>query len=286
MWRLLALAAIATATAWGVADVRVFVTSSASGCGLDLLGPQGDGTGIDPEHEDWPIDPFRPTYSTVDSNGNTDYAWDYYYAYYRVAAYPPIDAPSGTADDPILIDASAGNWAYVWFQFRKEPYNKVNFIELRASPAGHPNDPTPDLEPTYYLQNDRWGYGKARWDGSATPPDYPEWHGNPQTMLANFFAGIQNLYDDPVLMFDNQRVDGSLRTGVALLGAFSGLASDTVYEYRITLFSYAWFPQPVIGESAFFKIVPEPRAIFLLAVAALRRRRGPPTWPAGMEAPG
>jgi hypothetical protein len=177
--RLLALAVMATASGCGLADVRVFVTSSASGCGLDLLGPQGDGTGIDPEHEDWPIDPFRPTYSMVDLNGNMDYAYDYYYAYFRVAAFPPIDAPSGTPDNPILVDSSAGNWAYVWLQFRDEPYNKVNAIDVRASPAGHPYDPTPELEFTYYFQNDRWSSGKQRWDVSATPPNYPEWHNNP-----------------------------------------------------------------------------------------------------------
>ena len=94
--------------ACAAADVRVFVTSSASGYGLDLLGPQGDGTGTDPAHEDWPIDPFRPTYSTVDWDGDNHYAYDYYYAYYRAAAYPPIDAPSGTVDNPVVINAAGG----------------------------------------------------------------------------------------------------------------------------------------------------------------------------------
>ena len=103
----LALAVCASAAA----DVRVFVTSSASGYGLDLLGPQGDGTGTDPAHENWPIDPFRPTYSTVDQDDNNYYAYDYYYGYYRVGAYPPIAAPSGTVDNPILINAAAGEWA-------------------------------------------------------------------------------------------------------------------------------------------------------------------------------
>ncbi len=65
LWR----AAVSSAPRLGVlfcsttarADVRVLVTSSADGYGLDLLGPQGDGTGTDPAHEDWLIDPFRPT---------------------------------------------------------------------------------------------------------------------------------------------------------------------------------------------------------------------------------
>ena len=122
MFRTMILAVVAgAACASAAADVRVFVTNSASGYGLDLLGPQGDGTGTDPAHENWPIDPFRPTYSTVDVADNNYYAYDYYYAYYRAAAYPPIDAPSGTVDNPILINAAAGEWAYIWFQYRNEP---------------------------------------------------------------------------------------------------------------------------------------------------------------------
>jgi hypothetical protein len=171
--QLLALATALTACAWGAADVRVFVTSSASGYGLDLLGPQGDGTGTDPEHEDWPIDPFRPTYSTMDL-GSDDYAVDYSYAYYRVAAYPPISAPSGTIDDPILIGAAAGACGYIWFQFRNEPTSAmVNALATLATLPGQ-WEPTQDLDFTFYVQNDRWGTGRRRWGGIATPPDYWE----------------------------------------------------------------------------------------------------------------
>jgi hypothetical protein len=272
MRRYLLIAVFLGASMATLADVRVFVTSSASGYGLDLLGPQGDGTGIDPEHEDWPIDPFRPTYSTVLITGEDIYAHDYEYAYYRAAAYPPIDAPSGTPDNPILIDASAGQWAYVWFQFRNEPVlSKVNGLVVQANPAGQPEEPTPALTYTYYLQNNMDEYGEKRWDGPATPPDYPEWRENPQGLVYGY--GIKNIWDDPPNMFDNQAINGSFRTGVALLGAVTGSAADTLYEYRITAVTYANGTNPVMGEHAFFKVIPEPQSVSLFAVAVLLRRK-------------
>ena len=257
------------------ADVRVFVTSSAAGYGLNLLGPQGDGTGTDPLHEDWPIDPFRPTYSTVYSNNFNEYAYDYYYAYYRVAAYPPIDAPSGTVDNPILIDAAAGEWAYIWFQFRDEPkLAHLNGLIVRVSEAGS-WDPASSVVPTWYVQNDMGGLGWKRWDGSATPPGYPEWHLNPQTMLAIDAAGISNAGDQPVNMFDNQAVNGAHLTGVALLGALNAPPGETLYELRIDEIGYSQPPYPSIAESCFFRIVPEPAGVLLVAVVALRSRRQP-----------
>jgi hypothetical protein len=270
MRRCLLIAVALGACAWAGADVRVFVTSSASGWGLDLLGPQGDGTGIDPEHEDWPIDPFRPTYSTVSMSGQDFYAYDYSYAYYRVAAYPPIDAPSGTIDDPILINAAAGEFGSVWFQFRGEAGSvHVNEMYTMATAAGQ-SQPTQDLDLAYYVQNDNWGTGLKRWDGWAEPPDYPQWRANPQQFIAVNSWGIANTLDDPVMMFDHQ----ASGTGVALLGVLTAAPSDTIYEMTITGIGYDRPPYYAeIGESTFFKIVPEPGALCLLASIALGLRR-------------
>jgi hypothetical protein len=271
-----ALGAVVCASA--VADIRVFVTSSASGYGLDLLGPQGDGTGTDPEHEDWPIDPFRPTYSTVDALNHNYYAYDYHFAYYRAPAYPPIDAPSGTVDDPILIDVAASEWGYIWFQFRAEPKGaRLNGLQLYISEAGS-TAPPPGILPTYYVQNNKMAEdgNSKRWDGYAFPENnYADWHLNPQTMVAVTARGIRNGADDPVNMFDNQAVDGSLWTGVALLGAVQGAHSDTVCELRILNWGYAWPPYPSVGESCFFRFTPEPPGAFLILVASawLRGRR-------------
>jgi hypothetical protein len=271
MRRYVLIAVALGACAWAGADVRVFVTSTATGYGLDLLGPQGDGTGIDPEHEDWPIDPFRPTYSTVTPWDENFYAYDYSYAYYRVAAYPPIDAPSGTIDDPILINAAAGEFGFIWFQFRGEPWGAtVNEMVTFATVAGE-SQPTQDLDLTYYLQNDRWGSGSKRWDGRAEPPDYPNWRGNPEQLVAVTTLGIANSGDHPVMMFHHQ----ASGTGVALLGALTAAPGDAIYELTIDDIGYSdpQFPPPEVGESAFFKIVPEADALWLLATIALGLRR-------------
>jgi hypothetical protein len=260
MRRYLLIAVALGACAWAAADVRVFVTSSASGYGLDLLGPQGDGTGTDPEHEDWPIDPFRPTYSTVE-NGYNYYAYDYFLGYYRVAAYPPIDAPSGTIDDPILINAAPGDWAYIWFQFRGEPSASVNLLVTKVTLAGE-SQPTENLTFTYYLQNDQGGSGGKRWAGDATPPDYPQWHSNPQFFITFNEVGIPNGRDLPPMMFDHQAPG----TGVALLGAVTGAPSDAVYELTITDIGYGDGTVPQVGEGSFFKIVPEPAGLVLIAL--------------------
>jgi hypothetical protein len=249
---------------------------------LDLLGPQGDGTGTDPENEDWLIDPFRPTYSTVDWHGPYSYyGYDYYYAYYRAAAYPPIDAPSGTPDNPILIDVPAGEWAYIWFQYRNEPANPTirGYFEATDGTGA----PATDLEFTYYLQNDfdnpdDPGRG-PRWEGDATPPEYPEWRGNPQLLDVWLWAyGLRNGPDNPRNMFHRQSGGGDVYTGVGLVGAISGQPADTVYEYCMTLWDYypTSYGVPEQGEHAFFKFVPEPAAltsVLVLSLAALRPRR-------------
>ena len=276
MRRFLLIASVLGICAWAAADVRVFVTSSASGYGLDLRGPQGDGTGTDPDHENWPIDPFRPTYSTVASDNVDHYAYDYYFGYYRVGAYPPIDAPSGTIDHPILLNAAAGEWAYIWFQFRGEPKNASIRANLGASATGAGSSPASALAFTYYLQNDRAGDGLKRWEGSATAPEYPEWRSNPQTLEsgAGNAYGLRNELDNLANMFHHQS-GTNLRTGVGLLGAIAGQPGETVYEYFMNYWDYEGDGVPVQGEHAFFKFVPEPTGLTLLGIGAVlcRRRR-------------
>ncbi len=256
------------------ADVRVFVTSSADGYGLDLLGPQGDGTGTDPAHENWPIDPFRPTYSTVDIDGD-HYGYDYYYGYYRAAAYPPIDAPSGTPDDPILIDVATGEIGYMWFQFRAEPrYSQVNGFICSVRLAD--GDPAEDLALTYYVQNDSFDSGLKRFDGLALPPEYENWHANPFWTDQLISRSIHNGFaDDPVMMFDSQAIDVPQQraTGVALLGALGGAPGNAVYEFQIDYIDYSTGGPPELGESCYFRLIPEPGAATLLSLAMVLRRR-------------
>ena len=136
-------------------------------------------------------------------------------------------------------------------------------------------NPSAHLTPTYYLQNDLSGDAlNKRWDGTATAPDYPEWHNNPQTMVAVHSAGISNGSTVPSNMFLHQAGSGSNPfTGVALLGAVNGQAGHT---YRISLVDPLYItgvvPDTVDGV---FQCTPEPSSVLLFGLAGLlRRRRG------------
>jgi hypothetical protein len=209
----------------------------------------------------------------VDLEDSTAYGYDYTYAYYRVNQYPSIDAPSGTIDNPILIDAAAEDWGYMWFQFRQEYFAAyANYLEVVITEAGS-TEPTTDVVPTYYLQNDWDWEGQKRWNGPASPETYPEWHSNPQSMVSVTVSGITNHADEPVNMFENQAVEDEGWTGVALLGALQGDPVDTVYELKIFDVTYGAQPYPEVGESCFVKFVPEPAAAWLLATIVLSTRR-------------
>jgi hypothetical protein len=256
------MAAILTVAVSGAllrADVRVFVTPASQGYGLTV-----------------PANAHRPTFSTVDADGNNSNAYDYYYSqhpelpggaaghYFSVAEYPPIDAPSGTPEAPLVIDQ--GDFAYIWFQFRNEPKSsRQNGIVLCITGGGG------GFIPTYYLQNDTGGDPAfKRWDGTATPPDYPEWHANPQTMVSITAYGLVNGSDDPQRMHDHQ-AGTNPRTGVTLLGAIL-LTQPGDYSIEITAIG-----QPaIVAPPSYFTYVPEPAACWMVAglIALALRRRG------------
>jgi hypothetical protein len=74
-------------------------------------------------------------------------------------------------------------------------------------------------------------------------------------------------------MFHHQ-AGGDPRTGVGLLGAVTAQPSGTVFEYYMTSWDYLDGTVPVQGEHAFFRFVPEPPGLTLLAIsAALYPRR-------------
>jgi hypothetical protein len=139
------------------ADVRVFVTTSNDPYGLDIE-----------------ANAFRPTWG----NGR-----DFSDGHFTMTNYPPIDAPSGTPANPVVIDGAAGDFAYIWLQFRDEqPMYKVNGLVVEIADYGT-GTPAQDVYTNYYMQDDSQGLGYRRWDGTATPPNYPEWHHNPQTLV-------------------------------------------------------------------------------------------------------
>jgi hypothetical protein len=261
MKKVLCVIALLMMVASASASVRVFVTSSADPYGLTI-----------------PANAFQPTYSTVYSNNVNENAYDYYYGNgpFVAAAFPPVDAPSGDLLTP--VDIQDGNWAYIWFQFQDEPkLRKINGLEVTISYYGtayDPNEPSthPPVATNYYLCNDKQSSGKKRYDGTATPPGYPEWHNNLQVLVAVDANGIVNGVDDPVLMYHFQ-TGGNPRTGVALLGAVAAPFDGTIYEIAITDVNYSEPPHPEMAPAAVFRFVPEPASLVLLALAGLVLRR-------------
>ena len=225
------------------ASVRVFVTTSSDPYGLEN----------DANH-------MIPTVSTVYSNGTNENAYDYWADYYgtipgpiRPGGFPPSDAPSGTLDDPVVI--AEGDFAYIWLQFQGEPESvKLNGLEITIRELGHT---TPAAVPTtFYVCNNLSNiiYDK-RWDGTATPPDYPEWHNNPQLMVAIAANGIDNVgLDRPWNLWE-----GASR--IALLGAVEAPANRTTYEILITGISYWALPIPEVAGGVFLVGGVDPRTV-------------------------
>ena len=247
---LLALVVTANAT------VRVFVTKS-----CDPYGLENDANA------------FVPTISTVYANGVNVNGYDYedYYTNpgpIRPGAYPPANSPSGTCLDPVVITPE-GQFGYIWLQFQSEPnLSAINGLQITISECGA-TEPSAKVYTTYYVCNNKNGpLGVKRWDGTATPPLYPEWNGNnPQTMVAIQAYGIQNKNAD---LAWNLWKGGTYR--IALLGAVSADFDGTIYTIDITNISYGTPPNPSVSGGA-FQFFPEPASLLLMGLAGLLIRR-------------
>ncbi len=257
---ILALLALVTSAS---ATVRVFVTKSSDPYGLE-------------NNANYMI----PTVSTAYVNGVDENGYDYWADYdgtipgpIRPGGYPPADAPSGTPDVPIVIPP--GDFAYIWLQFQGEPAGvKINGLQISIHVNGVPYDPNdpnsyPPLATTYYLCNNMNNLLlEKRWDGTATPPGYPEWHRNPQTMVGVTAYGIKNTAAG--------RAHGLWSGGtarIALLGAVeypAGKAFGDVYEILISLINYGSGEPPGVAAGYF---VPEPASLLLMGLVGLLIRR-------------
>lgn len=246
---LLALVATASAT------VRVFVTKS-----CDPYGLENDANA------------FVPTVSTVYANGVNENTYDYYDAAggpgpLRPGGYPPADSPSGTCLDPVVIEPE-GQFGYIWLQFQSEPAGaKINGLQITIYECGS-TEPSSNVYTCYYVCNNVNTTGNKRWDGTATPPNYPEWLGNnPQTMVAITAYGIKNL-----VPANAEQLWSGGAARIALLGAVSAPFDGTIYEILITNISYASPPNPAVAGGA-FQFFPEPASLLLMGLAGLLIRR-------------
>ncbi len=239
---------ILSTAACAQATVRVFVTDSGDGYGLEN-----------------PANHMVPTESTVYANGLNVNGYDYadYYGSppgpLRPGSFPPADSLPGIVAAPIVIDP--GNWAYIWLQFQNEPKGaRINGLQVAISYIEGGSAP---VATTYYLCNNTDNLiSDKRWDGTATPPAYPEWHNNPQTMVAITAYGLQNT---------GATLPWNLWNGtsrIALLGAVEAPADGTIY--KIELDAGPLFP--AVGGGV-FQFLPEPASLILICFAVLLVRR-------------
>jgi hypothetical protein len=246
------LGLVASASA---ADGRVFVTGSLEPYGLTK-----------------PANALRPTFSTVDVN-NVDYdAYDFYNGHYVVSAFPPSTYDSSGVKE---IRCDQGEFAYIWIQFDASvpKSSKINGLQIGIVRDGTVH-PTPVS--AFYLCNDMQGdSARKRWNGTATPPNYPELSGNNvQSLLAITAYGVQKVSAAQ----PDQLYNGIAAGAIALLGAVNltpWCGDGKIYTLQVELSNFENYPgaSGIFG-SAQFKAVPEPASLLLLTLAgwAVRRR--------------
>jgi hypothetical protein len=257
MRKALALLGVLAVVGVASATVRLFVTSSSDPYGLENNANHA-----------------TPTVSSVDAGGSNFNTYDYYSPDFgpgplRPGAYPPSASPSGTDASPVQIPA--GSWGYIWLQFQNEPAGAhiPELVVLITDPSS-PDGLAHNVYTTYYLCNNVGTTGNKRWNGTATPPGYPEWHNNQETMVAVTAYGIKNL----VPALPEQLWSGSALGRIALLGAVDAPADGSIYHIDITLLGYTdtTMPTPSVAGGV-FQFAPEPTSLILLGLTGLLIRR-------------
>jgi hypothetical protein len=266
MRKLLCLVAVlGFVSAATAADGRIFITAATEPYGLT--------------HSE---NACIPTFSAVDINNVDTNAYDYYYGTgpFVVGAYPPAGHPGYTCQNPLRIDCTvptAPKYAYIWLQFDSSvpKGTKINGLEI-TSYYCDTNQPTPDGCGVYYLCNDMGAGGSKRWNGTATPPNYPELTcRQPQVLVAVTAFGIQKLN----LAKPSQMWSGMAEGSIALLGAICCEKCnncDAVPRYlKVTNVSYEnWTGgSGIFDYQTGYVCIPEPAGLLLLGLAGLLRRR-------------
>jgi hypothetical protein len=275
MKKALCLVAILALVTTASADNRVFFTKATGAAG------------------EWGLDLAEnhmvPTVATIDINNNVTNGWDYYGEDWgggpltidqiggafagRTGTIPPANH-SGIP----TVDFSVGEWAYIWFQFNRDADgnyvqdlfgDKIVGLKVEITGPG-------DVDTTYYVNCDKERSGSWKWNGSATPPDYPEWHNNPQTMLGLTNDSLKNVPGDvPANLYAGKNDAGSNPVDqyrMGLIGAAEFSVAGT-YEITITDFEYASGEDPGVLWSGKVIAIPEPASLLLLGLGVLLRRR-------------
>lgn len=259
MKKALCVIALLAMVASAGATVRVFVTPATAGMGLVNQ-----------------ANAFQPTFSTVDADDNMDNAYDYYGGHFAVGTFPTLDTPAGDVAAPIEVPQD--DFAYIWVRFEGEAKGaKINGLKVQISEVGS-TEPAA-VEVAYYLQNDMWNptQPKRRWNGTATPPGYTEWHNNPQVFVGMTSNGLVNIAAGTDAQMMGTWLAGTStqpRSSVHLLGAVRGTPGKT-YEIYIPGDEFCNFStgnELGLG-SGVFKCLPEPASLMLLGLAGLVLRR-------------
>jgi hypothetical protein len=249
-----------------LSDVRIFFTNSSDPYGLTK-----------------PQNAFAPSFgagldaATEDADGN------------------PVDPPLQVAAFPAYStaipwpDPSRAEFVYIWIQLYSTgslgdptylPTNGTLF-SMTLSVQGNPSDVA------WYCVNNSNGDGRKRWEGAATPPDYPEFsHATMQNLTAVTAYGIKNASAaDPTQLWSGGANNGT--TGrIALLGAirpgpddlgFFGITVAIEQGTGAPLVAYrptSGSPYPVTTISGQYMAgIPEPASVALLGLAVLMLRR-------------
>ncbi|MBP7746474.1 MAG: PEP-CTERM sorting domain-containing protein [Phycisphaerae bacterium] len=262
MKKALCVIALLAMVASAGATVRVFATPASAGMGLDIT-----------------ANAFQPTFSTVTADGNNINAYDFYYGHFTVTNYPTLSTPAGDAITP--VEVPEGDFAYIWVRFESErKAATINGLKVVIRELGQ-TDPAA-VTTAWYVQNDKGntgpGMSRKRWDGTATPPGYAEWHNNPQAFVSVQANGLVNLPTGTDAQMMGTWLAGTStqpRSSVHLLGAVQGMPGKT-YEILIPSLldiNYSADPQPTEIAGGVFKFLPEPTSLMLLGLAGLVLRR-------------
>jgi len=275
---LLALATVASA------NVRIFLT----------LAGQSDNIGLDNFGS-----ALIPTVSSVDPNNVMTNRFDYANADFTAGLHTINQTaqadlgPTGNGLYPSNSQAgittiAAGQTAYIWLQFNRDGAgtyaacggDKLNGLKLQGSGSA-------SFTAAWYMQNDGVIANNKRWDGTATPPNYPEWithNGQTETMVGVNAAGLVNNATDAGWNLYVGKNGGSANPTtqgrIALLGAikFDANQSGTFNivfpesEYNLN-YSFANNATDTFALPTGIVVTPEPASLALLGLAGLLIRR-------------